>query len=747
MNIIFNEKTKEFHLYNKNISYIINILKNQQIGQLYFGKKITHRESFEHLLEKIHRPMLPWAYEDDNTFSLDYIKQEYASYGTTDYKHPAFEIKQKNGSNISNFVYMNHEIFYGKKKLKGLPATYTETDEEAMTLEITLHDFVTNIDLILSYTIFKNFDIIARNTKFINKGKESVDITRALSLCLDLPDSNYQWLHFSGAWGRERHVKTRKLEQGLQGIDSTRGTSSNNHNPFIILKRPTTDEFQGEAIGFSLIYSSNFLAQIEVSTYDISRILIGINPFGFTWHLEQNEEFQTPEAIIGYSCNGMNGLSQIFHELYKTRLARGKWRDKERPILINNWEGTYYNFNEEKILNIARNAKNVGIELFVLDDGWFGTRNDDRQGLGDWFSNKNKLTNGVEGLSHKIEKLGMKFGLWFEPEMVNKNSDLFRKHPDWIIQTPNRSASFGRNQFVLDYSRKEVVDYIYNMMEKIISNSKISYIKWDMNRCITECYSSSLPAERQGEVFHRYILGVYDLYERLITAFPHILFESCASGGARFDPAMLYYAPQAWTSDDSDAIERLKIQYGTSYGYPISSMGAHVSVTPNHQVFRNTPLETRANVAYFGAFGYELDLETLTEKELNQIKEQIKFIKEYRNLIQKGTFYRISSPFENNIVSWCVVSKDKKQAIVGYYKILNDVNCPFRRIKLQGLNPNFQYSITNVRYPNEINVKNCYGDELMNLGLITTDPSSGQVLNNGRTSEDFDSTIYILKSY
>lgn len=746
MNIIFNEKTKEFHLYNKNISYIMGILRNNQMGQYYFGKKIKHRDNFSHLVEFMHRPMSSYVYEEDRIFSLDHIKQEYACYGTTDYKHPAFEVKQQNGSRISNFTYISHEIFYGKKKLKGQPATYVEDDKEAMTLEITLHDNVTELDLILSYTIYEKFDVITRNSKFINNGKESVELTRAMSLCLDLPDYDYEWIHFSGAWARERHVKVRKLEQGLQAVDSTRGTSSNNHNPFILLKRPTADEFQGEVIGFSLVYSGNFLAQIEVSTHDIARVLMGINPFGFTWLLEKGEEFQTPEAVMAYSDKGVNGMSQIYHELYRTRLARGEWRDKVRPILINNWEGTYFDFNEEKILEIAKRAKEAGIELLVLDDGWFGTRNDDYQGLGDWFSNRDKLIDGVEGLSYKIEAMGMKFGLWFEPEMVSKNSDLFRAHPDWIIKTPNRKSSHGRNQFVLDYSRKEVVDYIYEMMAKVISNSKISYIKWDMNRCITECYSTALSPERQGEVFHRYILGVYDLYDRLTTAFPHILFESCASGGARFDPAMLYYAPQAWTSDDTDAIERLKIQYGTSFVYPISSMGAHVSVTPNHQAFRNTPLATRANVACFGAFGYELDLSILNDKEREQVKQQVKFVKEYRDLIQKGTFYRLLSPFENNITSWIIVSEDKKQAIVGYYKILNEVNGPYRKIKLQGLNPDFNYSISNINYPHETAVKNCYGDELMNLGLITTDPSAGQVINGGRTSEDFDSTIYILKA-
>ena len=460
-----------------------------------------------------------------------------------------------------------------------------------------------------------------------------------------------------------------------------------NHNPFIILKRPTADEFQGEAIGFSLVYSGNFLAQAEVDTFDTTRVLMGIHPSCFDWKLEPGEEFQTPEAVMVYTDRGLNALSQTYHELYRERLARGYWRDRTRPILLNNWEATYFDFTEEKLVEIARKAKETGVELFVLDDGWFGKRCHEKAGLGDWIANPDRLKNGITGLAEKIDALGMKFGLWFEPEMVNKDSDLYRAHPDWIIQTPMRHASHGRYQYVLDFSRKEVVDCIYDMMAKILSEAKVSYIKWDMNRSISECYSAALPADRQGEVYHRYILGVYDLYERLTSRFPEVLFESCSSGGGRFDPGMLYYAPQCWTSDDSDAVERIKIQYGTSYCYPVSSMGAHVSVTPNHQVNRDTPLHTRANVAYFGTFGYELDLNVLSAEEQEEVKRQIMFMKEYRSLFQFGTFYRLQSPFENNISAWMVVSKDKKDAVVGWYRVLNGINMPCTRLRLKGLNP------------------------------------------------------------
>lgn len=739
MNIIFQEHSKTFHLYNDTISYIMSILPTGHMAQLYFGKHIHHKEDFSYLVESAPRPMASYLIENDKTISLEHIKQEYGVYGTTDYRESAVEILQANGSRISDFQYSGHMITSGKPKLTRLPATYTEDDSEAMTLTLQLKDIVTGMELELLYTIFCKGGIIARSARFTNHGSESIHLTKAMSLCMDLPDYNYDFLHFSGAWARERHLKTRKLEQGIQSVGSLRGHSSHEHNPFIILKRPTADEFQGEAIGFSLIYSGNFLAQVEVDTHASSRVLLGIHPDTFDWKLESGESFQTPEAVMVYSDKGLNHMSQTFQKLYQKRLARGVWRDKARPILINNWEATYFDFNEDKILEIAHKAKESGVELFVLDDGWFGGRRNEHAGLGDWIPNPDLLPHGIAGLSQKIEELGMKFGLWFEPEMINKDSDLYRAHPDWMLQTPQRNASHGRYQFVLDFSRKEVVDHIYQMMAKILDESHISYIKWDMNRSITECYSAILPADRQGEVFHRYILGVYDLYERLTSQFPEVLFESCASGGARFDPGMLYYAPQCWTSDDTDAIERLKIQYGTSYCYPISSMGSHVSVTPNHQLARTTPLHTRANVAYFGTFGYELDLNKLTKEEQSEVKEQIIFMKKYRQLIQFGTFYRLSSPFESNITMWMVVSGDKTEAIVGWYKVLNTVNDSYTRIQLKGLDPDLCYE-------NTITGKMYYGDELMNLGLITTDVSAGEAYGDLEPGGDFDSRLYIFKA-
>lgn len=738
MPITYNEQSREFHLYNNKISYLIKILANEQLGQLYFGKRIPNRGNHDYLVENTYRPVTSYVFDDDYSFSLGNVKQEYPAYGTTDQRRPALDIKQPNGSRITDFKYVSHKIYAGKRKLTGLPATYVEDESEATTLEINLYDELIQVTLCLQYTIFENSAAIARSVKFSNNSDQKYQLKTALSLNLDLPDANYEWLQFSGAWGRERHLHKTPLRPGIQAINSARGASSHMQNPFVILKRPFTTEEQGEALGVSFVYSGNFLAQAEVDEYSVTRLQIGIDPFQFSWCLKPNETFQTPEAILAYTSEGLNQLSQTFQKLYTTRLARGYWRDKERPILINNWEATYFDFTEEKLLSIAKKAKELGIELFVLDDGWFGERTKETAGLGDWYVNRNRLKNGISGLSRKIHDLGMMFGLWFEPEMVNKDSDLYRKHPDYIIETPKRHASHGRKQYVLDFSRKEVVDNIYEQLVKILDEGEIDYIKWDMNRNITECYSIAYPPEQQGEIMHRYILGVYDLYERLIERYPKILFESCASGGGRFDAGMLYYAPQAWTSDDSDAIERLKIQYGTSFGYPQSMMGAHVSASPNEQLGRNTPLKIRGDVAFFGAFGYELDLDKLSSTELASIKKQIELMKKYRSIFQYGTFYRLKSPFEGNIVSWMVVSEDKSQAIVGYYKILNDVNCEYRRLCLPGLDADTLY---NVQEELGSYLGNFTGNELANIGLVTTDASAGQ----NQETTDFYSKLFILE--
>ena len=736
MNIVYHKQTQTFHLYNTKISYIMKVLKDGSLGQIYYGKAIKDRESFDHLLQVEHRDMAPCTFEGDSNFSLEHLKQEYPSYGHGDLRHPAVDILQSNGSRIVEFLYDSYQILPGKPKIKGLPACYVENNDEAMTLIITLKDELLSLYIDLHYTIYNNYPVICRHAEYRNMGDQVV-LQSALSMNLDLPDDQYTMIELTGAWARERSINKRKLSPGIQSIYSMRGTSSSNFNPFIALQRENTTENSGEVYGFSLIYSGNFIASVEVDTYHVSRVALGIHPNCFNYELNHLETFETPEVAMVYSDEGLNGMSHAYHELYRNRLARGKYRNLPRPILINNWEGTYFDFNEQKILEMAKLSASLGIELFVLDDGWFGKRVNDHAGLGDWYPNLEKLPNGIAGLSRKIEALGMKFGLWFEPEMVNKDSDLYRAHPNWTLETPNRHSCHGRNQFILDYSNPEVVDYIYNLMNKIIQESKISYIKWDMNRCMSEVYSSVHSPNEQGKVMHQYILGVYSLYERLTSQYPDILFESCASGGARFDPGMLYYAPQGWTSDDTDAIERVKIQYGTSLVYPISSMGSHVSAVPNHQLHRNTPLATRANVAYFGTFGYELDVTKLDQKTLETMKKQIQFMKDHRELIQQGDFYRLKSPFENDETSWMVINKEKTKAIVGYYRPLNQVNVGYNKIKLTSLDPELVYTIDGVDH---------YGDELMNFGLIITRGSFDYDASLGSNDGDYYSRLYILEA-
>ena len=738
MAIKFHEQTRTFHIYNKDVSYIMRVMENEQLENLYYGKAVHDKEDFNYLHQEEFRSMASNCTPEPGTLAMHHTKQEYPSYGKGDYRSPAFTVIQENGSRIVDFKYVSHEIFSGKKLLEPLPATYVDSDDEATSLEVTLHDDVMNTDMILSYTIYEELPVITRNVRFVHKGEEKIVLDRALSASVEFVDADYEMIHLAGAWSRERYVKTRKLEMGIQSIQSLAGTASSaEHNPFVALQRPNTTEHAGEVFGFSFVYSGNFLAQVEVTTHELTRVMMGINPENFAWELQKGEEFQTPEVVMVYSDAGLNKMSQAFHKLYRSRLTRGVWRDKTRPILLNNWEATYFDFNEEKILEIAKKAKEVGVELFVLDDGWFGARNDDWRGLGDWYCNMNKLENGISGLSEKVEALGLKFGLWFELEMVNKDSDLYRAHPDYVIGAPGRFESHARHQHVLDFSRKEVVDNIYEQVSKILRESKISYIKWDMNRYMSEPFTKGGSAADQGKMMHKYILGVYDLYNRLTTEFPEILFESCASGGARFDPAMLYYAPQAWTSDDTDANERLKIQYGTSFVYPLVSMGSHVSAVPNHQLNRITPIDTRADVAYFGTFGYELDLNRLPEAEVERVKQQIEFMKKYRQLIQvEGDFYRLKSPFEGNETSWMVVSPDKSEAIVGFYQSRNKVNAQWLRQRLTGLDPDKLYEVSvdlsslapldpviTIIYGikndgDNFKTYKAYGSELMNMGLV-----------------------------
>jgi len=737
--ILFNEECRQFHLTNGEISYIFRVSEDGKLLQLYYGAAVPERD-YSYLVELQHRPMTTYRKEGDLRYSLEHVRQEFPEYGTTDFRHPDICLRQGNGSRITDFVYVSHQIVDGKPALEGLPATYTEAQTEAKTLILTLRDELTEVEVQLFYTIFADWPVIARSSKVINQGRETCYLESLASLSLDLPDADYDWLQLSGAWARERHIKERPLQQGIQSIESTRGISSPHHNPFVALKRAETTEYSGPVLGAALVYSGNFLIQAEVDTYDVTRLQIGINPFGFEWKLAAGQSFTSPEALLVYSEQGLNGMSQVFHQLFRRRLARGYWRERVRPVLINNWEATYFDFSEDQLLELAEKAQEVGVELFVLDDGWFGQRTNDRAGLGDWFVNPERLPQGLGSLAERIHGLGMKFGLWFEPEMVNKDSQLYRTHPDWLLAVPDRQPHHGRNQFVLDYSRPEVVDEIFERLSAVIEEAQLDYIKWDMNRPLTDVFSAAWPADQQGEIFHRYVLGVYDLYERLISRYPSLLFESCSSGGGRFDPGMLYYAPQAWTSDDSDAIERLKIQYGTSLIYPLSSMGVHVSIVPNHQTNRLTPLKTRGNVAFFGSFGYELDLNQLSPEELAEVREQIAFYKRHRELIHNGTFYRLQSPFKGDgQTAWMLVSQDQNTALLGTFKVLNQVNRSHQRLQLKGLAVDKVYRLEGRSYT---------GAELMRVGLVTTDASSGQLLEDSeqKPSYDFDSKLWLFEA-
>ena len=643
--IIYNQDNNTFILNSNNTSYILKVLDSGHLAHLYWGRRLRST-NLDYVIRSRNWGSFLANTDNKENFMLEAIPQEYPGYGATDLRSPAVELQFSDGTSATDFRYVSHKIYQGKNKLEGLPATYTENDEEATTLEIVLKDTLKPVEIVLTYSVFKEFDAITRNVKVRNMGQEDVKILRVLSASVDFNDDNFDMIQLSGSWARERHFVRQPLRSGSQSIESRRGASSHAQNPFMALARKDTTETKGDIYGFSFVYSGNFLANVEVDMFYNSRVQIGINPFDFSWLLKENEEFQSPESVLVYSPNGMTGMSHIYHNLYGKRLARGEHRDKIRPILINNWEATYFDFNETSIKNIAKEASNLGMELFVLDDGWFGKRNNDDCSLGDWFVNEDKIKGGLGKLSKEINDMGLQFGLWFEPEMVCPVSELYEKHPDWCIHIPGRTRSEARMQLILDLSRDDVCDYIIETLSKVLSSASISYVKWDMNRNMTEIGSAKLPPERQRELPHRYMLGLYRIMEELTTAFPHILFESCSGGGGRFDPGMLYYMPQTWTSDNTDAIERLKIQYGTSLVYPNVSMGCHVSAIPNHQVHRMTPLNTRGVVAMSGNFGYELDITKLSDEEKEMIKEQIKNYKEIRETIQFGDYYRLSSPFE-----------------------------------------------------------------------------------------------------
>ncbi|HEV8698970.1 MAG TPA: alpha-galactosidase, partial [Candidatus Limnocylindrales bacterium] len=658
MTIHWDSAAREWHLENGRMSYAMRVLENGWLGHLHAGAPQRPGASLRHLG--------PAQFPGFTNRVGEPVAFEVPVPGIGDFRVPGLVVESPDGSTVLDLRYDGHRILAGKPELAGLPSTYVENDDEAETLEIDLRDATAGLRVVVRTTLFADWPVVARSLSIHNEGDAVLTVRCAMSAVLDLPDARWQLVTLSGQWARERHVHERPLVPGRQGVGSVRGASGHEHNPFVALRRPETTEDRGEALGVSLVYSANFLAEAEVESFGTARVRIGIHPDGFAWRLEPGTQFTTPEAIVAWSDTGLGGLSEALHELFRDRLARGRWRDRIRPIVLNSWEATYFDFDHERLVAIAAKAKELGVELFVLDDGWFGRRDRDDSSLGDWVVDRRKLRGGLEALVRDIRALGLSFGLWIEPEMVSPDSDLYRAHPDWAIGVPGRALTESRQQLVLDMARAEVVDHLTEMLSAILASAPIKYVKWDMNRNITEPWSASLPVERQGEFHHRYILGVYELYRRLTERFPEILFESCAGGGGRFDPGLLAFAPQAWTSDDTDAVERTSIQWGTSIAYPPSSMAAHVSAVPNHQTGRITPLFTRAAVAMFGVFGYELDPIAMSEAERADVAGQVAWYLPRRELLQRGRFLRLRSPFatDGNETAWMVASGDGGHAIV-----------------------------------------------------------------------------------
>lgn len=729
MNILYEEKAKSFHLFNNHMSYRFAIEEEVYLAHHYWGKLIKH-----HLRSEAF-PRAAWSTGPNpfevpgRQFSLSTLLQEYPGNSNGDYRESAFSFRYQDGSFVTQLEYKGFNIIEGKPVIKNLPQTYINEKEEAKTLEIILNDALYNLDVILQYTIFRDYSIITRSTKIRNNGKSSVQLEKILSSSIDFPHSDFDLIQLPGSWAREREIDRNKLTRGVHKIDSKRGTTHHSYQPFIGLTTPNTTEYTGEVYGFHFVYTGEFVGNVEVDEYGQTRVQMGINPDHFSWKLDKGEVFQAPEVVMVYSNSGLNGMSQELHRLYQNHLIRTTHQYKERPILINNWEATYFDFSEEKILELADEAALLGVELFVLDDGWFGHRDSDNSSLGDWFVYDKKLPNGLKHLANEVHKKGMKFGLWLEPEMISEDSELYQSHPEWVLKAENRKPSRAREQYLLDFSQKEVCDYILDNIQQILDNVPIDYIKWDYNRNMTE-HGSQSQFIHDGEVMHRNILGLYEILDALTTRYPDILWESCSGGGGRYDPGMLYYMPQTWTSDNTDAGARLEIQYGTSLLMPISSMGAHVSDIPNHQVGRSTSLEMRGNVAMAGNFGYELDPSNLSEDEKEVVKQQISWYKSKRKLIQFGKFYRLINPFESrNQAAWMFVDNEENEAIVFYYQAMAKANQLFPIVKMTGLDPDKKYCLndTNEEY---------YGDELMYKGIFIHPKLEG----------DFSSKIIEIKA-
>lgn len=705
MGITFYKEKKIFKLDTATSSYVIQIYKGNIIHCLYYGGLIPDVNFTDYVFRDwiaAFSPASPWV--DEEHYSMDIAPLEYSGFGVGDFRKTAVAIKNNDGNNCTDFRYVSHNIYKGKHKLSGIPSTYANDDDECMTLDIYTQDEVTGAQAILTYTVFENYGVMTKSVKLINNSNNSLTVEKAYSASINLNGMDYDMYHLYGCHVRERNMEITPLTHGHTSISSTRGSSSHQHNPFCAIASKKATEDWGEAYGFNLVYSGSFDITADCDFYGTTRINIGINPDGFNWKLNPGEEFQTPEVVCVYSTNGLGEMSRTFHRFYSNNLIRGKWKNTKRPLLINSWEAAYFDFDTDKLVAFAKEAKELGIEMLVMDDGWFGHRNDDTSSLGDWYVNEKKLPGGLNVLIEKVNALGLKFGIWFEPEMISPNSDLFRAHQDWYLHVPNRKGSLGRNQYVIDMTRKDVRDNIYDQMKNILSKYKIDYVKWDFNRNLSEAGSSLLPAENGEEIFHRFVLGTYELMEKITSEFPDVLLENCSGGGGRFDPAMLYFSPQIWTSDNTDPIDRIPIQFGTSMCYPASTMGAHVSMC------ERTDFNTRGRVALWGTFGYELDPREISEEDKITVKKQIEEYHKSYDLIHNGDLYRLINPWENKMrAAWEFVSPDKSKAMFTVVIMRQDLSRTLF-LRLKGLDPNKYYK-------REDNGEIYSGALLMNAGL------------------------------
>lgn len=750
MSVIFNEQDKSFTLTNGRIMYVMQLFHENYLGHLYFGKALRHfntKRAF-YQTEREGAPN-PEPHADKRTFSLDVLPQEYGIYGSGDFRIPALEVTFANGTSTVDLRYKSHEIFKGKKPLENLPSSYVN-DDKATTLELTMTEVAGELEVVLSFTIFDDVDVITRHARIKNVGKDTIYLRKAASMCLDLQGDEYDRISLYGKHAFERNVERTRLNHGIEIAASSRGATSHQHHNFLALAHKDTTEFNGDVWACTLVWSGNFEAATELCPYGSTRMVMGINGFDFKWQLKSGESFTTPEAVLVYSNEGLNGMSQQFHSFVRNNLARGVHQHKPRPVLVNSWEASYLNFTEDSIVNFAKDAVKLGAELIVLDDGWFGVRDKDNCSLGDWTEiNAKKLPNGIKGLADRIHGLGAQFGLWVEPEMVSPNSNLFRKHPEWALGVPGHIRAQARNQYVLDLSRQDVRDYIVDSICEVLGSAEIDYVKWDMNRNLTDIGSLGFPPEQQHEIATRFQFGVYDIMNRITSAFPNILFESCAGGGRRFDMGIICYMPQTWTSDNTDEVCRQKIQYGTSFMFPPITMGSHVSACPNHQVGRSTPMLSRFICAMSGSFGYEMDLGKLSAEEQEEVKTHIALYKELRSTIQFGNFYRLMSPFEGtqNETAWQFVSKDGGEVILCYFRNLCQPQTNIRQLRLVGLEESATYKVTKHMFTkpiacNALDYLSNYnlegdefgGDELMSFGL-----------NMDKVDADFAAYLVVLK--